>query len=531
MKKFLPKGGLAFKTFAFALILMTAVMVMTLGILYSFLPRYYFTHMTNQLDRNAEALIQEIMLSPNAEDTLQRIAGFSAANNAMVMSFAEDGMLLMEFSSLFTSHNRPMLNIGRPSDREPIFIETLPDITEEGRQEPMIPFSIVMSPLPGGFDSGETLSLWNFSTHQPVYVTTMTTQAGRDFAVFGDGYGSISFTRVVSHPEIDHISFTSTLQPIDQARDVILAMIPYLAAAGFVIALLVAFIFSRHLTRPIIKIADAAAEMRLMTPGVVSGINSNDEVGRLSKTLDKLYQDLCANIEGLQTEMEKTTRLERSKTDLMRAAGHELKTPIAALSGMLDGMIDKVGAYKDRDKYLPELKTQTERLSKLVNEILVASQTEEAGNGIAIAAVDIRALINETVEQYLPLVEKKGLHLNISTEEGFLYDTDRRVLSIALSNLLSNAVKYTPEGGDVSIGADMSADGNVIFIENRCPDVDPAAMARWFEPFYTPDYSRDKSKGGTGLGLYIVKRNLDALGLPFEISAEDGVVSFVISFP
>jgi len=543
MRKFLPTSGLAFKTFAFALILMTAVMVMTLGILYRFLPGYYFTHMTNQLDRNAASLIQEITRNPDTVDARPHIIEFSAVNNAIVLAFNENEQPLAEFSSFFTSPPQVMLNMVSITDSNMNLTEIptvfrvynsssgIPIIPRVGGSD--IPF------IPFNFDLVPRVDYWSFlpandvhdsyvNDMQDVYLTI--SAHGGGFIVSDDRHRSVSLVRAVNHPEIATMIFSSTLQPIDQARAVILAMIPYLMAAGFVIALIVAFIFSRYLTKPIIKIADAATEMRQMTPGVVSGINSNDEVGRLSNALDKLYQDLCSNIQGLQAEMDKTARLERSKTDLMHAAGHELKTPISALSGMIDGMIDKVGAYKNHEKYLPELKSQTERLSKLVNEILMASQTEDTGNSIEITSVDIDVLVNETVEQYMPLIEKKGLHLNITSIKGFSYKTDRRVLSIALSNLLSNAVKYTPDRGNVKIGMETNQKGTVLFVENQCPSVDQSLMPKWFEPFYTPDYSRDKSKVGTGLGLYIVKKNLDNLDLPFEIAAVDDGVRFEIIF-
>ncbi|MCL2386621.1 MAG: HAMP domain-containing histidine kinase [Defluviitaleaceae bacterium] len=527
MKKFF--GGLAFKTFVFSLVLMTMIMVMTLGILYAFLPGYYLAHMTNQLDRNASDFIQEINRITEIEDTLLHIVEFSTANNVRVTSFDEMGQPLFNLSRHPVAYQTFSINGGR-----------MIHVNDIGGGFQIFNPTIISTP-PRHIDN------WTMVFRDGNYVPDDTFRAAHvtiasrtgDF-VISDSEHSVGFVRTVTHPLINHMEFTSTLQPIDQAQDVIVAMIPYLMVAGFIIALAMAFIFSRLLTKPIIKIADAAEQMRQMKPDVVSGITTNDEVGRLSRTMDKLYLDLCANIQNLQTEMARTAELERSKTDLMRAAGHELKTPIAALSGMLDGMIDKVGVYKNHEKYLPELKAQTERLSKLVHEILMASKTEETTNQLEPALIDMNALMEETITQYLPLIEKKDLQLNMSIfsslssnmpSENFMYETDKRVLSIALSNILSNAVKYTPDGGDVRIGMATYQRGRVLFIENQC-EVDKALVpSQWFEPFYTPDYSRNKSKSGTGLGLYIVKKNLDALDLPYEIALVDDGIRFEITFP
>ncbi|MCL2405804.1 MAG: HAMP domain-containing histidine kinase [Defluviitaleaceae bacterium] len=523
MKKYLPLSGLGFKTFIMALILMTAVMIMTLGILYRQLPRQYLNHITSRLDQNVDFLIQDLMQITDAEVVQQHIINFSTLNNAVVMSFDVNEQPLIEFTSLFTAANMPMLSIVT-TNPDSTMADDIPYMTHVGYYDAQRA-PVITGITPDGISHGQ----WRFipASNINAIPLSISAYAGSNFMRSDE---DITIVRAIQHPEIGYMAFSSTLQPIYQAQAVILAMIPYMAAAGFVVALIFALLFSQNFTKPIIKIADAASQMRQMTPGVVSGITSNDEVGRLSRTLDKLYQDLCANISELHTQMEKTAQLERSKTDLMRAAGHELKTPISALSGMLDGMIDKVGAYKNHEQYLPELKTQTQRLSKLVNEILVASKAGDVDNNMDITAVDIDAIIDETIQQHLPMVEKKELKLNIDPSQGFSYDTDRRVLLIVLSNLLSNAIKYAPQGGDINIGILSKDDCNVLIIENQCTHVDSSQISRWFEPFYTPEYSRDKSKGGTGLGLYIVKKNLDTLGLPFEINTSGDFVRFEIIF-
>ncbi|MCL2839911.1 MAG: HAMP domain-containing histidine kinase [Defluviitaleaceae bacterium] len=452
MKKFI--SGRAFKTFAFSVLLMTMVLVVTLGILYVFLPQYYFTHMTNRLDRQSTALIQTINQNPSA-DILPYIFEFSVANNAVVMSHDVLGQPLFEFSSFPNTFIHRTNMATTHMDNHTFFQDD----------------NIII------FDATEAIEVNAVSftpfvaTHIPAYITLTSNLS--DVFIFDSEYNrSVAIWRDVEHPIVDHMIFTTTLQPIDQAQDVIVAMIPYLVIVGFVIALIMSFIFSRQVIKPIIK-------------------------------------------------------LERSKTDLMRAAGHELKTPITALSGMIDGMIDKVGVYKNHEKYLPELKMQVERLARLVHEILTASQTEKTD--VEISEIDIDKLINETIEQYHHFIEQKEIKLSVSSTSGLSCNTDRRLLLIILSNLLSNAIKYAPDGGSVRIGVVTYKRGKVLYVENQCPPIDPDLMQKWFEPFYTPDYSRDKSKGGTGLGLYIVKKNLDTLGFPFEMAYIDGEVRFEIT--
>lgn len=487
-------------------------MVMTLGILYVFLPRYYFNHMTNQLDRQADALVQNFEQGICIDDVAMRISEFSLANNAFVVPYNAEGQRLIH---LITPHifNTAVMNIDDSALNNETGIRI--QMRDVDAQERFIAIPTGEMPIIEGHET--------FVVRSRIHVgpTIISGNTG-GFMILGDnGNQSVSFARAVSHPDIDHLVFSSTLQPIDQAQDVIVAMIPYLVAVGFAIALVMAFAFSKLLTKPIIKIADAAGQMRQMQPGVVSAVNTNDELGLLSRNLDNLYKDL-------RDEITRTAKLEESKTNFMRAAGHELKTPLSALSGMLDGMIDKVGVYKNHEKYLPELKLQTERLSKLVHDILMASQTDDISGSFEITPVDVDHLINETIQQYTPLIDQKKLEVNISHGNNFCFNTDKHAIFIILSNLISNAVKYSPEGGVIRIGTATYTRGKVLFIENSCTNINEDLIPKWFEPFFTPDYSRDKSKGGTGLGLYIVKKNLDALGLPFEMAVIEGGLRFEI---
>jgi len=467
IKQFL-KGGLALKTLVFALVLMTLVMVVTLGILYVFLPGYYFRHKNNQLTRNADILQHQLNAGPSIEESAALIAAFSGTNNATVIAVDSEEHMIPELSTpfLWASAHGVQTNVmvtymerrvgSTGSSEETAGAGQLRIIPREyfGEEHGQFQFRIG-----GAFEEG---------------VAQFRIGADSPGMLFRQQFASVSLSRDIDHPDISRITVSGTLQPIDEAQAVIISMIPYLLPVGFVIALLLSFLFARQL--------------------------------------------------------ERNATLEQSKTDFMRAAGHELKTPIAALSGMLDGMIDGVGPYKDHDKYLSECKAQTERLAKLVNEILLASKTERTDGVPHRADVDVAELLDEAIYHYKALIEKKDLKLETDFNFKLRYHTDRRVLLTVLSNLLSNAVNYTNPGGRIWLTLSRLDEGAFFSIENECPPVDALQLPKWFEPFFTPDYSRDKAKSGTGLGLYIVKKNLETLELPFEAAATDRGVRFEIKF-
>jgi signal transduction histidine kinase len=241
-----------------------------------------------------------------------------------------------------------------------------------------------------------------------------------------------------------------------------------------------------------------------------------------------LYENLCANIETLQQEKEMVNRLEQAKTDFMRSASHELKTPITALNGIVEGMIDNVGIYKNKEKYLAESKVLIDRLTELVNDILRATAMETLIDNPGNTDVAISGLLERALEAHRILIEQKGLDIRCSVMP-FSFETNETILYHTILNLISNAVKYTPQAGviDIRLCIEASAD---LTVENQVSSLEDIDLDRLFEPFYTLSFSRDKNNSGSGLGLYIVKRNLDQLGLEYKLERSEIGLRFTICF-
>jgi len=130
-----------------------------------------------------------------------------------------------------------------------------------------------------------------------------------------NGVGNvILFESEIGTEIISKLQVQGSLQPIDEAREVILLLIPYVLAAGCTIGLFLAWFYARQITKPILKISATAVRMKRMEPNVISGIKTGDELEILSENMDDLYQSLKDTIENLKIEMEKVNRLEKSKT-------------------------------------------------------------------------------------------------------------------------------------------------------------------------------------------------------------------------
>ena len=153
-----------------------------------------------------------------------------------------------------------------------------------------------------------------------------------------------------------------------------------------------------------------------------------------------------------------------------------------------------------------------EKLSFLVKEILAASKTDDNNLAGKVIETEVDKLISQILTEYEILIKEK--ELQIYTEiNSLVIETEPAALYRAITNLIGNAVRYTPEHGVIHI---KLANG-CLEIENQCFLIPEGELPKLFEPFYTRSDSRDKSVSGTGLGLYIVKRNLERLSIPYEV--------------
>ena len=226
--------------------------------------------------------------------------------------------------------------------------------------------------------------------------------------------------------------------------------------------------------------------------------------------VNDLYSNFLSTIEHLEQEKDRVSEMERAKVDFLRAASHELKTPVTALNATLENMILGVGKYQDYAAYLPECKDMVERLSKMIHEILETSKL----NGITEqwATVDLSELLEELCEPYQLIAAAHNISFSLDLPEIFTVTLPISSFSKAVSNVLANAVAYTEAGKAVTV----FMDGRSLMIENECVPIQSSEISRLFEPFYRPDFSRNRESGGNGLGLYIVDALLTSINISYS---------------
>lgn len=292
----------------------------------------------------------------------------------------------------------------------------------------------------------------------------------------------------------------------------ILVSLPYTIGLCIIVSLLCAFLFSRAITKPVKHILDTTEQMEALEKNALCDIQSYDEIGMLSKRINELYDKLLSTIDNLKKEKDHVREAEKQKADFLRAASHELKTPVTSLNAMLENMVMEVGKYQDYETYLPLCKDQTEQLGKMITEILDTSKF-----GINIEhekpqTFEFTSYLTKLCGQYQLIAQADGQIFRLNLPDHFTVYLPPQIFSKALSNILANAVAYTAPGKSILV----YINGRKLIIENECQPIPEEHRKRIFEPFYRPDYARNRKEGGNGLGLYITASVLDSLSLPYS---------------
>lgn len=216
---------------------------------------------------------------------------------------------------------------------------------------------------------------------------------------------------------------SATLAPVEEAVGVIVSLLPISILLCVVIAVVFSLLYARAITRPIRAISHETRHMTLLERDARCEIKSKDEFGELAANVNGLYENLLCTIDNLEAELKKVAAAEQAKTDFLRAASHELKTPVTAMSVIMDNMILGVGKYKNYDEWLPKCKSLVDRLSDMLREILDTSHLNDTKE--VSTTESIEHLCAEIIEPYLMIARAKGLSLYIDWSAAFTVTVPR----------------------------------------------------------------------------------------------------------
>jgi signal transduction histidine kinase len=278
---------------------------------------------------------------------------------------------------------------------------------------------------------------------------------------------------------------------------------------AIVISVILIYIFSLRLSRPLKLIKNAA---RVISAGEFTkrlDIKSKDEIGELAGTFNQMAAAL--------------QNLEEMRRGFIANVSHELRTPMTSIRGFVEGMLDGTIPQERQPYYLAIVRDETNRLNRLVNDLLDLAKMEAGEMTLNLKAFDINEVVRRCVIKLETLLVGKNITVEADFEEEDMYvNADRDAIERVLYNLLHNAIKFSHENGTIKIKTNRQKDKIAVAVEDNGTGIESSELDMIWERFYKSDKSRGRDKTGTGLGLAIVKNIINEHHQSIWVESEAG---------
>ena len=226
---------------------------------------------------------------------------------------------------------------------------------------------------------------------------------------------------------------------------------------------------------------------------------TEDEIGSTAKAFNYMAERLEA--------------IEENRKSFISAVAHELRSPLTLIRGFIQGIVDGTVALEDQNKYLHIILKETERLNKLIANLLDIQRMESDAYPFYPQSFDMNELIRRTLIKYEEEIDKKSVrvHLKLLDQKVFVW-ADRDAMEQVLNNLLENAMKFMDIEGKLEVDVKIQENKAIVQIKDQGMGISEEEQKYIWDRFYKVDKSRDRKQSGTGLGLYIVKKIIDRHG-------------------
>jgi two-component system sensor histidine kinase BaeS len=305
----------------------------------------------------------------------------------------------------------------------------------------------------------------------------------------------------------------------EHAREMYADSVTTVVVAASLLAVLasitLAIVLARMLARPLDEVGAAARR-----------IADGDYAARVPREGPEELASLADSFNQMAASLE---RQESMRRDFIANAAHELRTPLTNLQGYLEALRDGV-IVADRATY-ESLHEEADRLVRLSRSLDALAEGDAGTSLPTLVDLDLSAAVQAAVELAAPSVERAGLRLETDIPAALPARADPDRLAQVLANLLSNAVRYTPAGGRVTVRAERRPNDVLISILNTGEPIPPEDLDRVFERFYRVEKSRDRARGGAGIGLAIVKQLVEQSGGRVGADSSGGLTRFWVSLP
>ena len=320
----------------------------------------------------------------------------------------------------------------------------------------------------------------------------------RTIQIRGEG-GDGSFRMLVAIGRFDTFVIGAVI-----TRTLLFALI-----VGGALAVVLAIGLSRNLGRRLERLSDAA---RLYAAGDFTARapeSGHDELAEVSHA----FNDMAAEMADLR----------RRERDFLMSVGHDLRTPLTTIRGYAEGLDSGTLDADDLPRVAGVLHNETDRLSRLVEDLMLLARLESREFDLQAEPVDLAAHLGEIVDGHRERADRAGVRVATDLANVGMVDIDPDRFGQIAGNLLDNALRYTPEGGAVTVRLSRRGSASALEVVDTGPGIDREDLPHVFERLYVAQRYRPVRPAGSGLGLAIVKELTDAMGGEVAVASTPGV--------
>jgi heavy metal sensor kinase len=325
---------------------------------------------------------------------------------------------------------------------------------------------------------------------------------GGELLVYGTPYVERTGTKYLIEAGVPHEQVERVLHGLVLSLGIALPVIVAIAIGG-------GYVFMRSALKPLDEVATTAER--------ITSRNLNERVP-VQPTGDEL-EKLSVSINRMMARLEESFHhISRFSAD----ASHEIRTPLAIIRGELENALQSPAVTPELKQTVGSALEETERLSRIVEQLLEMSRLEAGETLIERSRFDLVQLAKTTVDQMRPLAEEKKLKLNVDGAKPVEIEADRIRMQQIVVNLVDNAIKYTGDEGSIAVSVFPGNRMAILEVADTGIGIPQDALSQVFDRFYRVDKARSRQLGGTGLGLAIVKSICAAYGGTVTVKSAEG---------
>ena len=358
----------------------------------------------------------------------------------------------------------------------------------------------------------------------PEVVTALTGEVSHADGIYpaqsSGEYAALCAARMTSGNETIGALLLST--PVTELRNAIVTVEQQLLTVFIAVAaaaMIAALVFALTLTRPVKALTSA---IRRMGRGDLSARVKVRASGEMKELADS-YNAMAEKIENF----------DRSRSQFVSNASHELKTPLATMKILLENLIYQPEMPKDLQvEFMQDMNHEIDRLTGIITDLLTLTQMDSQSTALTEEEVDLSGLTEETLHILRAAAARAGQQISDRIEPDVTLTGDRSKLGQIIYNLIDNAIKYTPEGGEIRVTLASEGRNAVLTVTDNGIGIPEDDQAHIFDRFYRVDKARSRATGGTGLGLSIVRQMVQLHGGEITVASapEKGSV-FTVTLP